>query len=208
MSLKQRNIGLLLVVAGAVLFFGNLGIFHLGNIFVAVILAGAGFMFSREYYKNRKQVWALLVGFGFFATTVAILNPAMAGTFLLATLALGFLLVYKNNSNHWWAIIPAGVLTSLATVAAIEERFTIFSENSAMFFFFGLAATFAYLYFKISKKWAIYPTISLFAIAILASSLSGSWLLPIIFIGAGMYILKSKDINFSNNVTLEADTDE
>ncbi len=206
MSLKQRNVGLLLVLAGAIIFFGNLGLFDLGNIFAALILGTAGILFSRKYFKNHKQIWALLVGTGFFAVVTAILNPAMAATSLLATLALGFILVYQHNNKHWWAIIPAGVLSSIAIVAAIEERFTIFDSNSAMFFFFGLAATFAYLYFVINKQWAIYPAISLVAVAILASSLSGGWLLPVLFVGAGVYLLKSKNLNLSKPRQVELDT--
>ncbi len=208
MSLKQRNVGLLLVLAGAIIFLGNLGLFDLGNIFGALILGTAGILFGRKYFKNRQQIWALLVATGFFATVAAILNPAMAGTSLLATLALGFILVYQHNNKHWWAIIPAGVLSSVAVVAAIEERFTIFDNNSVMFFFFGLAATFAYLYFVINKKWAVYPAISLLAIAILVSSLSGSWLLPVLFIGAGVYLLKSKNLNLSKSRQVELDTED
>lgn len=202
MSLKQKNIGLILVTAGIVLFLGNLGIFNLGNIFGAAVLAVAGFLFSRQYYINRKHIWALLVGTSFLASAAAVLNPAMAGTTFLATLALGFAIVYNNN-KHWWAIIPAGVLSSLATVAAIEERFTIFDDISATVFFFGLAATFAYLYFIISKKWAIYPAIGLVVLAILASSLSGSWILPVIFIATGFYFLKSN--TFSSTIRLETE---
>ena len=208
MSIRQKNIGLLLIIAGIILFFGNLGIFNLGSIFGAIILGAAGLLFSRQYYKNRTNIWALLVATGFFAATTAILNPAMAGTSFLITLALGFVIVYNNHNNQWWAIIPAGILASIAAVAAIDERFTFLQNISEMVFFFGLAATFTYLYLAANKKWAIYPTIFLVAIALLISSFSGSWLLPVMLIISGFYLLKSKGINLTSNATLEADTDE
>lgn len=197
MSHKQKNIGLVLLTFGTILLFGNFGLFNLGNLFGAGILAAVGFLFSRKYYQDQKQIWALLVASPLFAAAAAILNPAMAGTTFLATLALGFIIVYKNN-KHWWAIIPAGFFATIASVAAIEERFTIFSSSSELFFFFGLAATFSYLYFKLAKKWAIYPAISFVGIAILASSFSTSWLLPVALVSFGFYLLKTERLDISN----------
>lgn len=203
MSHKQKNIGLVLTSLAAVLLFGNLGLFNLGNIFGASVLASIGFLFGGLYYKNHKHIWALLSGTVFFSAATAVLNPAMAGTFFLVTMALGCMLVYKNDNKQWWAIIPTGLFASVATVAAIEERFTVFSSNSELFFFFGMAATFSYLYFKLAKKWAVYPAVGFIIITILASSFSINWFSSIIFLAIGVYLLKSKRLNINNSNRIE-----
>jgi len=191
MSIDKNGFGPLLVMLGLVLFLGNIGLFHFGSFFAAMLLATIGVFFYKNYNKNKKHLWSFLLAFGFFALVAAILNPAMSGTSLFLVMALGFLMVYKNNHEHWWAIIPAGSLFSLAAVTASQERFTLFSNVSGALFLFGLAATFGYLYFELAKKWAIFPAASLVIVAILTLSLNGGWLLPLAIIIVGLYMVKN-----------------
>lgn len=45
----------------------------------------------------------------------------LAGPAFLGSIGVGFALVYLADRSHWWAIIPGGVLGTLAAVAAIDE---------------------------------------------------------------------------------------
>ncbi len=198
MTNKQSfNSGLLFIALGVIVFFANFGLFNgMEGIIGSAILATGGFLFSRIYVNNQKQIWALIIAFGFFGTAVAAISGAMAGAYFLAVLGAGFALSYFRNKKHWWAIIPAGVLASLAIITGIGEKLPFFDNLIAPILFTGIAATFAFLYYlpEGGKRWAIYPAIGAIAIAIISSSFSGTWLLPVILIAGGAYLLRGDNV--------------
>ncbi len=80
----------------------------------------------------------------------------------LGLISLGFWIVYLIHHEQWWAIIPAGVLSTLTVVAALAE--VVQGEAVAGILFLGLGATFAFLYLVPSKedrKWALIPAVIL-----------------------------------------------
>ncbi len=193
----SSNSGLLLIALGVIVFFANFGLFNgLEGIIGAAVLSTGGFLFSRIYVNNQKQIWALLIAFGFFASAVAAISGAMAGAYFLAVLGAGFALSYFRNKNHWWAIIPAGVLASLAIIVGIGEKLPFLDAFIPPILFTGIAATFAFLYYlpEGGKRWAIYPAIGAIATAIISSSFSGTWFLPVILIGLGAYLLRGNNV--------------
>lgn len=181
-------VGLILVILGGMVLLGNFGLFGgMSGITGAVILAAAGAYVARLYYQNQKRVWILPMAFGLFGAAAAAISGALAGTSFLALLGAGFLLVYLDQRRHWWALIPAGVLFTLALVAGLS----LFAPNYIVpVLFVGLAATFATLYrLPESRRWAIYPAIGTMVIAIASLSFVGGWLLPILLIAGGAYLL-------------------
>ena len=52
---------------------------------------------------------------------------------MLAGIGIGFLLIYLIERQNWWAIIPAGVLFTLALVAGLDE-FTQGLATAGIFF--------------------------------------------------------------------------
>ena len=197
MSDKQTfNIGLILIALGALVFLGNFGLFNgMPGIIGSMVLGIGGVLFSRVYFMNSSHIWALLVGFGFFAAAAAAIAGELAGAYFLAILGSGFALAYFQNKRHWWAVIPAGALATLAIIVGIETRLPFFDDLSGSILFLGIAATFAFLYFmpELNKRWALYPAIAAVILAFLSSSLSGSWVFPLLLIAGGVYLLKNKD---------------
>jgi MFS family permease len=195
------NIGLILIALGSLVFLGNFGLFNgMPGIVGSLLLASAGALFGRVYLKNHRHIWALIIAFGFFGVAAAAIAGGLAGTYFLGILGAGFAFTYFQHRRHWWAVIPAGILASLALIAGIEENFPRFDNASGPILFLGIAATFAYLYFmpEHNKRWAIYPALAAVVIAILSSSFTGGWLLPLALIGCGAYLLRrNKGLAFS-----------
>jgi hypothetical protein len=102
--------------------------------------------------------------------------PAFAerwgGAIFLAGLSLPFWVVYLANRAYWWAIIPGGVLLTLAAVAGVSEALE--GEASGGIFFAGLGLTFLALYVAPTPqgrmRWAIWPAAPLLAMGVLVAT--------------------------------------
>jgi hypothetical protein len=175
-------------------FFGMLSTFMIAGLFG---LGGAAFLFL--LISDQDQWWAAIPGFaliGLAATILAgeirFLEPLTGGIFL-GSLAMGFVAVYVLKPENWWAIIPGGVLSTLAVVATVEEAFGM---DGAGIFFLGLALTFAVLYFVPTPEgrmtWAIFPAGALFVLALVVGTpfenlINLLW--PLAIIGVGVYLV-------------------
>jgi hypothetical protein len=163
-SLGLRLVGsILLIAAGIFLLLGYAGV--IPNILPylwIVLFAISGVFFLIFYAMDRRHWWALLPGWtllGLGATSIVAVLRAdslsdLGGAIFLGGVALGFWLVYILHREHWWAIIPAGVLTTLAVLAEIGTgEYTIF--------FIGLGMTFLLVFLLPSpggrKTWALIP---------------------------------------------------
>jgi hypothetical protein len=141
--------GLLLVIGGALLLLDTFGIFQGGALLWTVLSAVAGVLFLSVYITNHIHWWALIPGVIFLALAVLIgftsflpgfSATSLPGTIILGGIALSFLLVYLVANKNWWAIIPAGVMGTLAVVAALDPITT--GDVSGGIFFLGLGLTF------------------------------------------------------------------
>ena len=93
-------------------------------------------------------------------------------------------------SERWWALIPGGVLTTLAGVTIAAEKFGEF--QTAGFFFFGLALTFLLVAILANMKWAYWPAFVLGIMRFLgiASLLDfANYIWAIALIAAGGFLL-------------------
>jgi hypothetical protein len=109
-------------------------------------------------------------------------------------LGLGFWVVYLVRRAYWWAIIPAGVLFTLALVAGLSE--TMAGNAGGWVFFLGLSATFGLVYLLPTNEgrriWALYPAAALLAMAVLIMAAMGqvvNVLWPAALILAGIYMV-------------------
>jgi len=131
----------------------------------------SGVFFLIIYAVDRHHWWALLPGFtllGLGATSIVAVIDAdsineLGGAIFLGGVALGFWLVYILHREHWWAIIPAGVLTTLAVLAQIGTgEYTIF--------LIGLGTTFLLVFLLPSpggrQTWALIPAAILLVLGI------------------------------------------
>lgn len=191
--------GVMLFLALVTLLVDNVGGEWVGTLFLFLIALS----FFIVYINNRTRQWALLVAYILFVLSVA---PAMAsfggdvpayfGSIFLLAVGIPFFVVYlRSGEGNWWAIIPAGVMTTLAIIATLGIagwiRDTQTGGISNAILMGGLAATFAVIWLRHAKPWAKVVTIALAALAIasifFASYSEIFW--PVAFILLGAYLL-------------------
>src|SRR6185436_11864633 len=112
--------GVMLFLALTTLLVDNVGGEWIGSMFLFLI----GLSFLIVYLNNRTRTWALLVAYILGVLGIA---PAMAsgggdtaayfGSVFLFAIALPFFNLYFRSADKWWAIIPAGVMTTLSVIA-------------------------------------------------------------------------------------------
>jgi len=141
--------GGLLVLAGVLFLLQNLGLFRIGELFWVVLLALGALFFLSIFLQNKANWWALIPGLTLISLGIIVLmnwitpdhSERWGGSIILAGIGLSFALIYLVARQNWWAIIPAGVLFTLAVIAGLEEFFP--ALGTAGLFFLGLGLTFA-----------------------------------------------------------------
>jgi hypothetical protein len=142
--------GLVLVIGGVLLLLDTFGIFKGGLLFWTIVSIIVGLLFLSLYFTHRDNWWALIPGIIFLAISATIglnlflpgfIDSNLGGTIILGGIALSFLLVYLAERGNWWAIIPAGVMTTIAIVAVLDSNTSNIASGGI--FFLGLGITFA-----------------------------------------------------------------
>ncbi len=194
--------GSLLILGGVLFLLQNLGIFKLGDMFWALLLALAGVFFLSIFFQNRANWWALIPGFTLLGIALlvftSLLFPRVAnvwgGSFVLGALGLSFWVIFIIDRKNWWAIIPGGVLITLAAIAGLSQF--IAGVATGGIFFFGLGITFGLVAVLPSPegqmKWAWIPAGVLVLMGLLIMAAAGNiinYLWPAILILGGGYLL-------------------
>jgi len=194
--------GALLIVAGVIFLLQNLFNFQLGGFLWGLVLGAAGVVFLAVFFGNRAHWWSLIPGFSLLgiAATILIdvffprLGNIFGGTLVLGGIALAFLTIYLFDHNHWWAIIPGGVMLTLSVFVLLEEVFRGF--GGAGVFFLGLGFTFVAVALLPTPQgrmtWAWIPAGILLAIGVIVAAASEAllgYVGPIALILAGVYFI-------------------
>ena len=194
--------GLVLILAGSMFMLQNLGIFYGGvSLLWAILVGGAGIASLYIYANNRDNWWALIPGTTLVAIALNILldmiSPRLSNVFgggiVLGGIGLSFWLIYLNRRAFWWAVIPAGVLSSLAVVSITGEEMFPGGQTDGLFLV-GLGLTFLLLPslpgYKEQLKWAYIPGWIITAIGVLTLPfMPFNILFPLALIGAGGYVI-------------------
>lgn len=183
--------GLILIGIGILGLFGTFGwLGGLGGL-PGLVLFGAAAYFAHLQGRNTgSRFWRLAV-FPLAGLAIASIAPEPLGGFaFLGSIGLAFALVYREDANQWWAVIPAGTLFSLAVTALVDGMTRNAGAGGAVFLF-GLAATFFVLTRlpRHAQGWAIFPAAVLAVLAVVALTTSGGWIVPVLFIAAGAWML-------------------
>ena len=193
-----------LIIGGALILFGILFLlnnFNILNVSVSAVFAGifvlAGLIFLIVFLMDHEQWWALIPGFVLMGVGATILvgeyitfrGVDVTGAVMLIFIALPFWIIFILKRDFWWALFPAGVLTSIALMTLVPSRF---EDLGVAIMFFGWAATFVMVYFLAKQKWAIWPVIGLGILGV--SFLAGAfnifgYLWPIAIIAVGAYLI-------------------
>ena len=153
------------------------------------------------YLTNRVRTWALLVAYIFGVISLAPMLAAIGdeagyfGSIVMFAIALPFFIVYFRTPENWWAIIPAGALSTIGVIVSLAIAGVIDDATSAgyvnAFLMAGLAVTFAVLWFRHHKDWARIVTIILAILAVASVFFFGYYEMfwPVAFIVGGIYLL-------------------
>ena len=190
--------GIMLFLAMVTLLADNVGGEWIGSLFLFLIALS----FFVVYLNNHARTWALLVAYIMFVLSIA---PAMSsgggemaayfGAVFLFAIALPFFVVYFRSPENWWAIIPAGVMTTLTIITILAIAGLIRNVEQGGYanaiLLGGIAVTFAIVWLRNEKAWAKVVTIILAALAVasvfLAAYTEIFW--PMAIILAGGYLL-------------------
>lgn len=193
--------GSILILAGILFFLQEFQI--LGSAFeilwVILMAAGSG-AFLWMYFTKREQWWAVIPGLTLLGLTLVGLNNIIQvlpggnwiGAVFLGCIGLAFWMVYLRRQEQWWAIIPGGVLLTLALVAGLD----FLSDWSDVIFFLGLGVTFGLVGLLPQQthntRWAFIPAgimivLGLALFAPIQSVINYVW--PVLLVGLGIFVL-------------------
>lgn len=189
--------GVLLIVVGLLLLGQNFKVFgELTAPLWAFLFAAVGVLFFAAYLTQRGARWFLIPAFVLLGlAAVTLLNQFdVGGSLFLWAIAAAFWSVFAANRQHWWAIIPAGVMTTIGLMPLASGQLS--GEAVGALFFIGLGATFALLYllrarYNGATGWAIYPAAACVIMGVVVGALGPLerfW--PVIFlIVPGLYLV-------------------
>lgn len=202
--LRSRILWGILLVAGGILFLlDSLGIVAVASVLWPLIFGVASLVFLAIFATGpQDNWWAAIPGFVLLGLTGTVALDQLApevgdtwgGSVFLGGLAVAFWAVYLVNRQNWWAVIPGGVLLTLAVVAGLSE----FMEGVEMggVFFFGLGLTFALLGLLPTSEgrltWALIPAVVLLVMGALITAAAAeliNYVWPAVLVLGGLYLL-------------------
>jgi len=194
--------GILLIGGGIFYLLQNFGYLRVSGLIWGVVFGLGGIAFLWVFFRDRGQGWAIipaltLLGLAALITldqTAPSLADAWGGALFLGSIGLGFWVVYLVNRGHWWAIIPGGVLLTVAAVAGLESALGEFATGGV--FFLGLGVTFGLVALAPAPqgrmKWAYIPAGALLLFGLLLTVGFGdaiNYLGPVALILGGIFLL-------------------
>ena len=172
---KRQNVvwGALLILLGLLALvqtFVNLSAWT----WVAALSAGGLAMFA-IYLATRPHWGALIPAYVLWAIamlialiTLNILRDEAIATFVLAAIALPFLIVFLRNRTQWWALIPTYALLAVGLMVGLIGIRVLRDEAIATYVLWAIAFPFLIVFLNNTKQWwALIPTYVLGAIGLM-----------------------------------------
>lgn len=196
--MTRQRAGLLLIVAGALaLARGRAPLPPLAEFAWLVALAFAATAIWR-LLERRATLGVRLAAHGALVFLAASTTDLLSGPAFLGGIALAFWLVYttprEGRPRTGWALIPAGAVTTLALVAAVDALLPRW--DGGIFFLLGMTATFTAVYLLPRDagggRWALAPALVFAVLTVVANDPSGAlarWAFPLALIGLGAAVL-------------------
>jgi hypothetical protein len=159
--------GIFLLLAGIFLLLKNLGVFGpWAEAAWAALYALAGLGFLVWFFMGTENWWRAIpaftllgIGGGLF---LAWRNPTWADygpSLALAGIALGFWAVLIVRREQWWALVPAGALTTVAILLALWGQLALAGRMAVLLVGMGLTwlLLYALRYNQGDTRWASVP---------------------------------------------------
>jgi len=200
--LRSRTFwGVVFITGGIMFLLQSLDVLRGGDLFWGLLFLLVGGLFLSAYWANRSQWWFIVPGMLFLGIGAGSLSQTffrediadtLESMFVLGGLGIGFWLVYLVSPANWWAIIPGGVMVSLAVVSVLDEAYP--EKDTGGLFLIGLGLTFALLAIIPRQRmtWAYIPAAVLIIIGFisLAAAFPGiNYVWPVLLILVGLYVL-------------------
>jgi hypothetical protein len=194
--------GSLLVLGGLLFLLQNLGLLVIGNVFWIVLFGLGSLFFFSFFIQSRANWWALIPGLTLLSVTLLFVldwfvpsfNESWGGGIILGGIGLSFFLIYLVDRANWWALIPGGVLFTLAATVGLEQYFP--GMETVGIFFLGLGLTFALVAAlpnpQGEMRWAWIPAGILLLMGVIFMAAAGELLMylwPLALIVAGLILL-------------------
>jgi hypothetical protein len=193
-------IGLILILVGVALSLEQWGMLTVSDYLWSAIFAVAGLGFLFVYLQDNQRWWAVIPAFTLFglAGLLAWEQAAPEGlrgwsaSFLLSGIGISFWIIYLSNQKQWWAIIPGGVMITIAAVTGISTAMEGVVDGGGIFLL-GLGLTFALLSLVRPPhgrlRWALIPAIVLLVLGAMLTAASAdvlryAWPIALILAGA------------------------
>ena len=193
--------GILLVVVGILTLLQGLGALdNIAPIFWAIIFCIGGILLLYIFLANRVHWWAIIPGFLLLSVAALLVVEEFApdlggdweGVLVLGGIGAAFWVIYFMKREQWWAIIPGGVMVTLALVTGLSSVFE--GAEIGGVFLIGLGLTFGLLSLLPTPegrmKWALIPAAVLSIVGLLITAATVSllnYLWPAALILAGLY---------------------
>ncbi len=194
--------GALLIVGGVLILLQNVYGLQIGGYFWSLLFFLASLFFLGIFLSDRAQWWSLIPAFVLLSVGSIVLLDRIApqisddlgGFIVLAGIAIAFIAVYLVDRNNWWAIVPAGVMLTIAVFVLLESLAGGF--GGVGIFFLGIGLTFVVLALVPTPegrmKWAWIPALILVVVGLIISATTEAMLAivwPVILILAGLILL-------------------
>jgi hypothetical protein len=195
--------GVLLIVAGVLFLLQSVGVVQFADILWPTLIGIVSLAFLFVFLSApRTNWWAVIPGFVLLGVAGIVALDQLAprvgeiwsGSIFLGGIALAFWVIYLFNPEQWWAVIPGGVLLTLAVVSGLSPMLEGIETGGV--FFFGLGLTFALLALLPTPEgrltWSIIPAIVLLIVGALITAAAAeliNYIWPALLIVGGLYLL-------------------
>jgi hypothetical protein len=163
------------------------------------VLALAGLVVLGVYLTDR-SVWVLLIpAYVLWAVallvaliTLNVLRDNSIATYVLAAIALPFLVVFLRDREAWWALIPAYVLLAVGVMVGLLGAGILNDLLIPAYVMFAVAIPFIVVYALNPKEW--WPLIpggimAVIGLAFLVAEAAVQYIAPAVLVVAGVWVL-------------------
>jgi hypothetical protein len=192
-----------MVWGGLLIFFGAMGLIQsfidIGDWGWVALLTIAGIALLAVFFTDPSD-WTLLIpAYVMFAiaglialTTLGVLRDEFTATYVLAAIALPFLVVFGRDRNQRWALIPAYVLLAVGVMVGLMGAGILAEMLVPTYVMFAIAIPFIVVYAHNPKQWwALIPAGVMVAIglSLLWAGAAIQYILPVALILAGIFLV-------------------